>query len=104
MNKKELIKYIQEEIEKIVDEEEEMDEATTTGDIAGYQTPNAFARDEDEWKRRRKKHGKAGVENIGYSVMQESIEPEDYKVLRKIIRAEIADLMFDLFRKKNVWM
>jgi septation ring formation regulator EzrA len=47
-----LRKLIEDLIEEIQSEELEMDEATTTGDIAGYNTPNAFkdtdGTDEDE--------------------------------------------------------
>ena len=47
-----LRKLIEDLIEEIQNEELEMDEATTTGDIAGYNTPNAFkdtdGTDEDE--------------------------------------------------------
>ena len=37
-----LKKLIEDLIDEIQNEELEMDEATTTGDIAGYNTPNAF--------------------------------------------------------------
>jgi hypothetical protein len=47
-----LKKYIDEVIAEI---EQELDEATTTGDIAGYDTPNAFSDGSDATKRRKKK-------------------------------------------------
>jgi len=47
-----LKKYIDEVIAEI---ENELDEATTTGDIAGYETPNAFSDGSDATKRRKKK-------------------------------------------------
>ena len=37
------------------------------------------------------------------SVIKEELEPEDYIELREIIRAEIASIFFDLYKKKNVW-
>ena len=47
-----LKKLIEDLIDEIQNEELEMDEATTTGDVAGYNTPNAFkdtdGTDEDE--------------------------------------------------------
>ena len=47
-----LKKLIEDLLDEIQSEELEMDEATTTGDIAGYNTPNAFkdtdGTDEDE--------------------------------------------------------
>jgi hypothetical protein len=47
-----LKKYIDEIISEV---EKELDEATTTGDIAGYETPNAFSDGSDATKRRKKK-------------------------------------------------
>ena len=47
-----LKKYIKELIAEIEQDELDLEEATTTGDIAGYNTPNAFkdtdGTDEDE--------------------------------------------------------
>ena len=40
---------------------------------------------------------------IKESVIKEELEPEDYIELREIIRAEIASIFFDLYKKKNVW-
>ena len=37
------------------------------------------------------------------NVVNEELEPEDYIELREIIRAEIATIFFDLYKKKNVW-
>lgn len=47
-----LKKYIDEIISEV---EKELDEATATGDIAGYETPNAFSDGSDATKRRKKK-------------------------------------------------
>jgi hypothetical protein len=47
-----LKKYIDEVIAEI---EQELDEATATGNIAGYETPNAFSDGSDATKRRKKK-------------------------------------------------
>ena len=42
-------------------------------------------------------------EGVNESVIKEELEPEDYIELREIIRAEIASIFFDLYKKKNVW-
>lgn len=47
-----LKKYIDEVISEV---EKELDESTATGDIAGYETPNAFSDNSDATKRRKKK-------------------------------------------------
>jgi len=38
------------------------------------------------------------------SFLQEKIDSKDYSELRDFIRVEIASVMFDLFRKRNVWI
>jgi hypothetical protein len=48
MNNEKLRKFIQEVLEEV------LNEMTTTGAIDGYLTPNAFARDEKQFKKRRR--------------------------------------------------
>jgi len=36
-------------------------------------------------------------------ILKEKLETEDLKQIRKIIRSEIAELFFDLYRKRTVW-
>ena len=36
--------------------------------------------------------------------LNEALSSEDYQKLRDIIRAEIAAVMFDLFKKRNMWI
>ncbi len=50
------------------DAELKVDEATTTGDVAGYGTPYAFGRKEDEEKK-----GKKQADLTGYSVVKEGL-------------------------------
>lgn len=50
------------------DAELKVDEATTTGDVAGYGTPYAFGRKEDEDKK-----GKKQADLTGYSVVKEGL-------------------------------
>tara|TARA_Y100000592_G_C5258517_1_gene216186 strand:+ start:308 stop:445 length:138 start_codon:yes stop_codon:yes gene_type:complete len=35
--------------------------------------------------------------------IKEGISQDDVKLLRKLIRQEIANIYFDLYRKKSVW-
>ena len=36
-------------------------------------------------------------------ILKEKLQTEDLKQIRKIIRSEIAELFFDLYRKRTVW-
>ena len=36
-------------------------------------------------------------------ILKEKLEAEDLKRIRRIIRSEIAELFFDLYRKRTVW-
>ncbi len=63
-NLKEMIRNLIEEIE----DEEEMDEVSTTGGIAGYNTPKAFGKKSDE-----KEKAKRMAKSAGYSVVNEAI-------------------------------
>ena len=40
---------------------------------------------------------------IRESMFNESIESKDVAILKKIIRAEMAELFYDLFRRKSSW-
>ena len=62
-NLKEMIRSLIEEIEN----EEEMDEVSTTGGIAGYNTPKAFGKKSDE-----KEKAKRMAKSAGYSVVNEA--------------------------------
>jgi hypothetical protein len=37
------------------------------------------------------------------TILKEKLEKEDLARIRKIIRSEIAELFFDLYRKRTVW-
>ena len=61
-NLKEIIEELIQEVEK------ELDEATTTGNVDGYQTPHAFSRKSD--KERRKKN----ATQLGYSLVDNNVD------------------------------
>ena len=67
---------------KDVDEEKEVEEASVTGDIAGYQTPNAFVggteKDKEEWE-------KDAVKDTGYKVVGENVS-----TFKKIMLGEVS--------------
>jgi len=37
------------------------------------------------------------------NIIKEELDSKDLKMIRKIIRSEIAELFFDLYRKRTVW-
>jgi hypothetical protein len=79
-----LKKYIDEVIAEI---ENELDEATATGDIAGYETPNAFSDGSDATKRRKKKIAtQLGMQLVGKveSVNESLITEKQFKGLEGI--------------------
>jgi len=79
-----LKKYIDEVIAEI---EQELDEATATGDIAGYETPNAFSDGSDATKRRKKKIAtQLGMQLVGKveSVNESLITEKQFKGLEGI--------------------
>ena len=36
--------------------------------------------------------------------LKEQIEPSDYKELQDFIRAEVALIFFDFYKKRNIWI
>jgi len=76
-------------IKKIYEEDENIDEMTVTGDIAGYSTPKAF-------KKRKKK------KRIKYS-MNEELTKEDLRDIKNIIRKEVANILRDIWVKRTSW-
>ena len=69
-------------------EEDELDEITTTADVAGYSTPFAFSK-----KKRKKK--KIGV--------NEELDKKDLETIKKIIRDVVGDIYRDIWLKRNSW-
>ena len=77
-------------------EEEDLDEVTTTGDIEGYETPNAFGN-----KKKRKK--KIATNSTGYKVVNEALDQKDLAIIKKLIRDVIGDVYRDIWLKRNTW-
>ena len=75
-------------VEEILDEED-LDEITTSGDAGAYMTPMAF---DPEGKKKKKK------KKIG-----EALESNDIAIIKKLIRAVIADVYRDIWIKRGTW-
>ena len=76
-------------VEEILDEDE-LDEFNTTASVGGsYMTPMAF---DPEGKKKKKK------KKIG-----EALESKDIEIIKKLIRAVIADVYRDIWIKRGTW-
>ena len=75
-------------------EEDELEEITTTNDIAGYSTPFAFDPEGEE----RKKKYKNSLKKVN-----EALEAKDLVIIKKLIRDVISDVYRDIWIKRNSW-
>ena len=85
---------------KEVMEEEEIEEATVTGDVEGYSTPFAFG---DSGEGSKKKKRRISTNSTGYKVVKEGIDNQDLVIIRKIIRKEVADILKTIWLKRTSW-
>tara|TARA_B100001094_G_scaffold132547_1_gene128418 strand:- start:1588 stop:1908 length:321 start_codon:yes stop_codon:yes gene_type:complete len=92
----EIVKSLVKEILK----DEDLEEITATGNVAGYNTPNAFS---DGSKKSKKKKKKYSTTSTGYSVVSEDIDNKDIKVIKKLIRDVVANILRDIWLKRNAW-
>ena len=79
-------------------DEESLEEITTTGDVAGYLTPFAFSSKEDE-----KKKKKRLKKSTGYSFVSEALDDKDLKIVRKLIRDVVGNILRDIWLKRATW-
>ena len=90
------------ELQEIIREliQQELDETSFTGDVAGYNTPYAFTGGK---KKNKKKKKKTATNSTGYEIVNEEITDKDLRKISDIIRMEVALIFFDLFKKKALW-
>ena len=98
MDEAKLRQYIRNFIQEIKDEDEDLEEVTTTRNVDGYNTPNAFSGEEDEEKKKKKL-----TKGTGFKSVNESIDEKDIKLIKKIIRDVISDVYRDIWLKRNTW-
>ncbi len=96
MDELKLKQYIRNFIKEI--NEEELEEVTTTGNIDGYSTPNAFSDEERDEKTKQN-----STNSTGYKMVKEALDVNDVKIIKKIIRDVIADVYRDIWLKRNTW-
>ena len=73
-------------------------EITTTASIDTYQTPYAFSK-----KGMKKKRKKNIEKQTGYKFVDEALEKRDIDQIRKQIRKEVSDILFDIWLKRSSW-
>ena len=73
-------------------------EITTTASIDAYQTPYAFSK-----KGMKKKRKKNIEKQTGNKFVDEALEKKDIEQIRKQIRKEVSDILFDIWLKRSSW-
>ena len=81
-------------------DEESLEEITTTAAVPGYMTPFAFT---GKSKKNKKKKKKVSTNSTGYDVVSEAIDEKDFKVITKLIRNVVGDILRDIWLKRNAW-
>ncbi len=98
-NKKSFNNLIKSLTEEILDEED-LDEITTTGNVAGYNTPFAFTGNSKKSKKKKKKYS---TNSTGYEVVNEALDDKDLKQITKLIRNVVGDILRDIWLKRTAW-
>jgi len=78
--------------------QKKLSEITTTASIDTYQTPYAFSK-----KGMKKKRKKNIEKQTGYKFVDEAISKDDMRQIRKEIRKEVSDILFDIWVKRSSW-
>ena len=98
-NKKSFNNLIKSLTEEILDEED-LDEITTTGNVAGYNTPFAFTGNSKKSKKKKKKYS---TNSTGYEVVNEALDDKDIKMIKKLIKDVVGDIFRDIWLKRTAW-
>ena len=78
--------------------QKKLSEITTTASIDTYQTPYAFS------KNGMKKMSKKNIEkHTWYKFVDEALSTDEIKQIKKQIRKEVSDILFDIWVKRSSW-
>ena len=77
-------------------DDESLEEMTATGNVAGYSTPKAFGKTSKKKKKNLEKQ-------TGYKFVSESVDDKDLKVITKLIRNVVGDILRDIWLKRTAW-
>jgi hypothetical protein len=83
---------------KEIVEEEDLEEMTTTGDVAGYSTPFTFT-----GKKGKKKKKKVATNSTEYKPVNEVLDKKDLEIIKKLIRDVVGDIYRDIWLKRTAW-
>ena len=92
----EIVKSLTEEIL----DEEDLDEITVTGNVDGYMTPFAFR---GKGKKGKKKNKEISTNSTEYELVKEALNEKDFKVIAKLIRDVVANILRDIWLKRTTW-
>ena len=73
-------------------------EMTVTSDIQGYDTPLAFTAGKGK-----KKKKQISTNSTGYKIVKEEVDGKDIKLIKLIIRDEVADILKNIWLKRSAW-
>ena len=76
--------------------QKKLKEITTTASVDAYQTPYAFGK----MKKKRKKNIE---KQTGYKLIDEDVSKQDLDKIKKQIRKEVSDILFDIWVKRSSW-
>ena len=93
-NRKSFNQLIKSLTEEILDEED-LDEITTTAAAPGYMTPMAFT----GGKKKKKKY----KDNTYREKIGEGLEQTDLKIIVKLIKNVVADILRNIWLKRATW-
>ena len=77
-------------------DEESLEEITGTAATPGYSTPRAFGKTSKKKKKNLEKQ-------TGYKFVSENIDEKDFKVITKLIRNVVGDILRDIWLKRTAW-
>tara|TARA_A100001391_G_scaffold93006_1_gene61540 strand:- start:1587 stop:1883 length:297 start_codon:yes stop_codon:yes gene_type:complete len=89
--------FVETLVDEVINDSFDVDEITTTLAVPGYQTPFAFAK--DDFKKRNKK----SLKSTGYTLVKEELDSTDIKLLKILIRDEVAEIFKSLYLKRSSW-
>ena len=69
---------------------------TSTASIAGFESPNAFGKTSKKKKKNLEKQ-------TGYKFIDEDVSSSDMNKIKKEIRKEVSDILFDIWVKRSSW-
>ena len=98
-NRKSFNQLIKSLTEEILDEED-LDEMTATGNVDGYSTPFVFT---GKKKKNKDKKKKVATNSTDFEIVKEALDDKDLKIVRKLIRDVVGNILRDIWLKRATW-